>query len=110
MAVAVPTVKTGRSCRKLGQAATALRLVSSVAITCLGTCTCLVTIDKTGATTGARPSAVSLAAVSEAPGSGRVINTRFKGTLFSKGLRSMICGASRAVGYPKFLHVSTKVE
>jgi hypothetical protein len=66
--------------------------------------------DRTGATIGQRPSADRRAAVSVAPGSGRVIKTRFKMLLLSKKLQSMMCGASRSGDYPNSRYVATETE
>jgi hypothetical protein len=95
----VPTAKTGLSRTDRAHASIALRLVSTVAATRLGAATCLELIDKIGATTGVTPSAVRWAAVRVAPGSGLVINTRFKTSLLSKSLRSMMCAPAWARRY-----------
>jgi len=74
-----------------GQAATALRLVNTVAVAESGTRTSRWMIVRRGVTTGKNPSAVRRAAVWAAPGWGRVIKIRFKKPLLPKSLRSMMC-------------------
>ncbi len=100
-AVAEPTVNTGRSKHERGQAGTALRLVSTVATTRSGIRKLLETgtIDKSGATTGHSPSAATRAAVWLAPGSGRVINTRFTRLTLVKQSRGVLITTFSRLGH-----------